>query len=344
MPRNEVSYLVFDIESVADADLVAAIRHPEGEIASEDALRQYRDELMEKKGSDFIPYTFQVPVSLALAKVSADFTLLDLKVLGGSPENICKKFWSGWLHYQKPTLVTFNGRGFDIPLMELTAFRYGMPIPEWFAWGARAYDQPRNRYNLNNHIDLCDFLTNSGAVSFTGGLNIASKIIKKPGKIDTHGDMVQDMIDAGRIEEVHQYCRCDVLDTYFVFLRSMLICGRISVEDERALIGKTKIWLQNNAAMEPVYQRYLDVWEEMECGSFSDQGQEKSEQVPAESGNVVSIDNKIPVDESVSSETEPEENNAGESLEAGAANNDQADPDDSNGKNDSDENDVNSGN
>ena len=261
MPQNEVRYLVFDIESVALPDLVASIHYPNEDITPAEALRRYRDELLEKKGSDFVPYTFQVPVSLALAKLSADYSLLDLKVLGGDPESICNGFWRGWRYYDKPILVTFNGRGFDIPLLELTAFRYGLPIADWIGWGGRNYEQPRNRFNLRYHIDLCDFWTNSGAVSFSGGLNIAAKIINKPGKMDTHGDMVQDMIDAGKFNEVHQYCRCDVLDTYFVFLRTMLLSGKISQNQEKNLIEKTKSWLQTNATDEPIYQTYLDAWE-----------------------------------------------------------------------------------
>lgn len=262
--RDEVHYLIFDIESVADPKLVAEVRHPHEKIDENDALRQYRDELMEKKGSDFVPYTFQIPISLALAKVRNDYSLIDIKVLGDGPQNICRTFWNGWLHYQKPTLVTFNGRCFDIPLLELTAFRFGIPIPEWFAWGVRSYEQPRYRYNYNKHLDLCDFLTNSGAVQFNGGLNLASKIIQKPGKIDTKGDMVQDIFDEGDLEQIHQYCRCDVLDTYFVFLRLMLLNGRITIDQEKSLINATQEWLKTNSETFPVYQLYLDAWTQAE--------------------------------------------------------------------------------
>ncbi|MDO5579710.1 MAG: 3'-5' exonuclease [Planctomycetia bacterium] len=270
-PKEDVRFLVFDIESVADPKLVANVRFPHEEIDENNALRQYRDELMEKKGSDFVPYTFQIPISLALAKVRGDYSLIDIKVLDNGPENICRTFWNGWLHYQKPTLITFNGRGFDIPLLELTAFRFGIPIPEWLAWGARSYDQPRYRYNYNKHFDLCDFLTNNGAVQFTGGLNLASKIIQKPGKIDTKGDMVQDIYDEGNLEQIHQYCRCDVLDTYFVFLRLMLLNGQISANQEKALIDSTKEWLKTNAEAFPVYQLYLDAWNNTENSDANNQ-------------------------------------------------------------------------
>ena len=54
----------------------------------------------------------------------------------------------------------------------------------------------------------------------TGGLNLVANLLGKPGKMDVQGDMVQDMYNAGRLADINDYCRCDVLDTYFVFLRT----------------------------------------------------------------------------------------------------------------------------
>ena len=74
-------YLVFDVESVADGELVSKIRYPGQGLSPEDAVAQYRKELLEKYETDFIPYTFQVPVSVAIAKLGADYHLQDLVVL-----------------------------------------------------------------------------------------------------------------------------------------------------------------------------------------------------------------------------------------------------------------------
>ena len=111
-----ISYFVFDIESVPDPALVSLVRTG-GKQAPIDALKEYQAELMEKKGTDFVPYAFHVPVSLALAKIRSDFSLKDLIVLkieDGGPKNICERFWNGWKYYDRPQLVTFNGRGFSI--------------------------------------------------------------------------------------------------------------------------------------------------------------------------------------------------------------------------------------
>src|SRR3970282_1142687 len=99
--------------------------------------------------SDFIPYSFQVPISVVVGKVTADFRLEDVVGSGEPqfrPHVITERLWRGWETYRRPTLVSFNGRGFDLPLLELAAFRYGLSLPGWFALNAKSFEEPRYRY------------------------------------------------------------------------------------------------------------------------------------------------------------------------------------------------------
>ena len=117
MSKPAVRYLVFDIESVADGALVSKLRYPGQGLSAADAVRRYRDELIAKYETDFIPYTFQVPVSVVVAKVAADFSLIDIVALDEPQFRshiITENFWRGWEVYKRPTLVSFNGRSFDL--------------------------------------------------------------------------------------------------------------------------------------------------------------------------------------------------------------------------------------
>lgn len=262
MTKPSVRYLVFDIESVADAALVAKLRHPGQSIEPAEAVRQYRAELIAKFDSDFIPYTFQLPASIVVAKVGPDFRLLDVVALDEPefrPHVITENFWRGWDAYRRPTLVSFNGRTFDLPLLELAAFRYGLALPAWFG-GTKAYEQPRNRYNNEAHLDLHDVLTNYGASRFNGGLNLAANLLGKPGKMDVQGHMVQDLWNEGRLAEINGYCRCDVLDTYFVFLRTMVLTGQLPLASEQQLVGQAREWIAERAGQIAAYATYLERW------------------------------------------------------------------------------------
>jgi predicted PolB exonuclease-like 3'-5' exonuclease len=263
MSSSTVRYLVFDIESVADGELVSKLRYPGQGLSPADAVRRYRDELLAKYETDFIPYTFQVPVSVVVAKVAADYGLIDIVALDDPqfrPHVITEHFWRGWEAYRRPTLVSFNGRTFDLPLLELAAFRFGLSLPGWFAVGGKSFEQPRNRYNTESHLDLHDVLTNFGATRFTGGLNLIANLLGKPGKMDVQGHMVQDLWNEGQVAQINDYCRCDVLDTYFAFLRSMVLLGQLALTDEQRLVMHAKAWLTERAAHSRAYAGYLEHW------------------------------------------------------------------------------------
>lgn len=261
---SDVRYLIFDTETVGDGDLIRRIRFPEESLSPREAIHRYRTQLMEETGRDVIPLTFVLPVSVAIAKVSADFRLQDILVLDAPefrPQEIVRRFWQGWQHYGRPTFVTFNGRTYDLPVMEMAAFRFGISLPAWFNVDSRSFEQCRNRYNQESHLDLQELLTNYGSFRLSGGLNLLANLITKPGKSGIDGSQVQSLYDEGRADLINNYCRCDVLDTYFVFLRCQLLLGRITAQDEQALTDHVRSWLQQQSSQTPAFAEYLETWD-----------------------------------------------------------------------------------
>lgn len=261
--QQSVAFFVFDIETAVDGQLVAKMQYPEEDITPADAVRRFGQQRLELTGSDFIPYTYHVPISIVVGKVGADLKLLDIAVLDESqyrPHILTRDFWAGWKAYGYPTLVTFNGRSFDLPALELAAFRYGIAVPRWFDSQARSFEQPRNRYNTHAHFDLLELLTNFSATRFSGGLDLAATLLGKPGKMDVCGHMVQDLFDQQQLAEVSDYCRCDVLDTYFVFLRSRVLLGVLDIDQEQQIVAETKEWLSVQPDPRGNIEKYLTNW------------------------------------------------------------------------------------
>ena len=260
MSSPAVSYLVFDIESIADGNLISKVRYPSENYTPEKAIEVYSSERMEQFGSEFIPYTFHLPISVAVIKLGIDLRIIDIVTLDAPkyrPHVITKHFWDGWRAYKMPTLVSFNGRTFDIPLMELSAFRFGISAPAWFNLKERTYEQKRNRYNQDSHFDLQEILTNYGATRLNGGLNLVANLLGKPGKMGIAGHMVQDLYNAGQLDQINDYCRCDVLDTYFVLLRIKVLIGELSIEEEKSIVADANQWLEAESEEFPVYKEYL---------------------------------------------------------------------------------------
>ena len=261
---SDVKYLIFDIETVGDGDLIQKVRYPYENLTPREAVTKYRRQLMEETGKDILPGTFVLPVSVAIAKVAADYRLTEITVLDAPafrPQEIVRRFWQGWQHYDRPTLVTFNGRGYDMPIMELAAYRFGISVPAWFNVDSKSFEQSRNRYNHEAHLDLQDLLSNFGAFRMSGGLNLLASLINKPGKSGVDGSQVQDMYWNGQVEQINDYCRCDVLDTYFVFLRSRVLIGRLTLQEESTLTQMTREMLDEQAEDHVAYKHYLATWD-----------------------------------------------------------------------------------
>ncbi|MGL4370755.1 MAG: ribonuclease H-like domain-containing protein, partial [Spirochaetota bacterium] len=169
---------------------------------------------------------------------------------------IAKKFWFGLeTLYKNASIVTFNGRGFDVPLMELMAYRYGISAKRHFT------DKFGTRFRHGTkHIDLQEVLSNYSAIRMNGGLNLLAKVLGKPGKMETKGSEVYDLFLEGKLTQINDYCTHDVLDTYFVFLRSRVLCGELDLEKEQEIVKQTRTYLEENVQERPAFRTYLENW------------------------------------------------------------------------------------
>jgi predicted PolB exonuclease-like 3'-5' exonuclease len=223
-------FLIFDIETRIDKALLRQVLFPGAEISDELAYQRERDDLRRRsEGREFFPVSFHVPVSIALGEVDGRYRLTGVEVWGADrlgDDGLAKAFWCR-LESFEGTLVSFNGRGFDLPVLELQALRYGCAAPRYF--------NERNglRARFGRHFDLFDFLTNSGAARLRGGLDLLARLVGLPGKGEVSGGDVQGLWESGRFELVHRYCRDDVIQTYFLFLHVEHLCGRLSGEELR---------------------------------------------------------------------------------------------------------------
>lgn len=230
-------YVVFDIETRIDKRLVNESQFRGRGLSDEAAFQELRSALLEERGNDFLPLSFHVPVSVAVGLVSSDHLLQSVESLAQSDyseEKLVREFWERVERF-RGCLVTFNGRQFDLPVLELQALRYGLSVPGYFG-----EDSPyRRRYQVGKHLDLYEFITNFGAYRVRGGFDLLLRTIGLPGKGDVDGSRVQELWDAGRLSEIHAYCRRDVIQTYYLFLRLELLRGKITAERYRQLHEQT---------------------------------------------------------------------------------------------------------
>lgn len=137
--------------------------------------------------------------------------------------------FAGFMQANNPPLVTWNGRGFDIPVLTLRSLRHGIAQP----W----YDSARaGRFGENGDIDLADVLSHYryGDTKGEFSLDSMAKLIGLPGKGEIDGSQVAEIVRAGGIGTVQDYCLRDVVQTAYLWLRYKLLRGQLTLEQYRA--------------------------------------------------------------------------------------------------------------
>jgi 3'-5' exonuclease len=226
-----MGFAIFDIETRIDKQLLNLVFFPHEQLSDDEAYLRFREDL-NNRGSDFFPLTLHIPISIAIGNVSDQYILHSVENLSGpdySEEGLVREFWKR-LQAFSGCLVSFNGRRFDFPVLELAAMRWGISAPRYFDDD----NSPRSRLSLDRHLDLYEYLTNSGEVGLRGGMDLLLKMLGLPGKLTMKGTMVQECFEAGQLEKIHRYCRTDVIQTYFLFLRVELMRGRIDLPSYQA--------------------------------------------------------------------------------------------------------------
>ena len=246
-----MQYLVFDIETKVDKDLVKQVFDPENSLTLEQAYDTARDKILEKSGqqSDFFPVPFHIPIAISTLHADEKYRIRSLGCFGAdrfSEAELVSKFWQTFEGAQ--TLVTFNGRGFDLPVLEAQALKHGLSLPRYFAAGQTRSTYRGNRYSDAYHIDLCDYLSNFGAAYRRNSLDLLAKMIGLPGKYTIAGEDVEYLYRQGRLKEINQYCVTDVLQTFLLFLRVELLRGKLDKPAYEAAVTATREDLQQRAS------------------------------------------------------------------------------------------------
>lgn len=263
--------VVFDIEAVPD--LVAARRllgrddsTPDGEI------RRLLGERYARDGADPATTFLKVPVYkiVCIATLNAKredgsgrwtVTQIGSRIVGEKSE---AEVLLGFLKALPvdnrgtgPLLVTFGGNGFDLPLLRYRAFALGLPIPSLHAGGRRDY---WHRFG-HDHADLCDQLSCYGASPKPSLAEMAAlaDIPVKIGGID--GSRVEEYVAAGRMTEVADYCLCDVLATYGVFLRFGMVRGDLAPAHFTASMESLRATVQKHVERRPILSAFLKAGE-----------------------------------------------------------------------------------
>lgn len=226
LPR---SYLVIDIETVIDPHLPLPVK---------------------SDTSTSLPASpFHQVVAIGALWMDADYKPIKLGIVGEhkSEDEVLQDFVR-FVEERRPDLVTYNGRGFDLPVIVARCLRHGVTFRYYF----QASDV-RYRFSAQGHLDLMDYLADHGATRAVP-LDTLTKLIGLPGKVGVDGKDVGPLVHAGRLDEVYAYCLCDVAQTAGLFLRVQLLRGIMDRDAYREAMGALLGLMEQDKRLLPVFE------------------------------------------------------------------------------------------
>jgi predicted PolB exonuclease-like 3'-5' exonuclease len=253
--------MVFDIETVPDIRLGEKLFDFEG-LAAEDVAKAMFFHQMQKTGSEFLPlYQHQI-VAISVAWRSNDgFKVWSLGDEASSEQELIQRFFDGIDRYT-PDLVSWNGSGFDLPVLHYRALANGVAAPRYWENGDNdrefRFNNYQNRYHWR-HLDLMDVLA-AFQNRARAPLDHIATMLGFPGKMGMAGDKVWDCYRNGELKKIRDYCETDVLNTYLVYLRFQNMRGHIDSAELDTEYGLVRDVLAEASADQQHLAEFAAAW------------------------------------------------------------------------------------
>ena len=227
-----MNVLVFDIETIPDVEGGRRLYDLDGLSDKEVADVMHHMRRQETGDSDFLRlHLHKVAAISAVLRSGEGFKVWSLGEIDAPEQEIIQRFFDGLDKYV-PTLVSWNGSGFDLPVLHYRALRHGVSAPRYWDVGDSDREFKWSNYLGRfhwRHIDLMDVLAGYQARA-NAPLDQIATLLGFPGKMGMSGAKVWDSYLAGDIAGIRDYCETDVLNTYLVYLRFELMRGHLSRE------------------------------------------------------------------------------------------------------------------
>lgn len=273
-----MNVLVFDIETIPDVEGGRQLYGLEG-LSDREVASILFHKRRQETGSEFLRLHMHrvVAISAVLRRGEEQFKVWSLGDSDAGEKEIIQRFFDG-LDRFTPTLVSWNGCGFDLPVLHYRALVHGIQAPRYWETGDEdqsfRWNNYLNRYH-NRHLDLMDVLAGYQPRA-NAPLDEIATLLGFPGKMGMSGAKVWDAFQAGDIEGIRNYCETDVLNTYLVYLRFELMRGQLTPEAYEAECQRVRDNLAQEA--KPHFQEFLTHWQ-----SSKHPASDRSDAIAAES-------------------------------------------------------------
>jgi predicted PolB exonuclease-like 3'-5' exonuclease len=219
--------LAFDIETVPDISGLRLLHEIDPAFSDTEVAEFAFRERRAQTGQDFLPLHLHRVVAIACAlREGESFRCWSLASASDGEPELIRRFFDGIEKYT-PQLVSWNGGGFDLPVLGYRALIHGISAARYWEWGDEDRDFRGNNYVSRyhrRHLDLMDLLAMYQPRNNVP-LDQLSRLAGLPGKLGMDGSRVWEAYLNGKIDQIRRYCEMDALNTYLMFLKFQLLRG-----------------------------------------------------------------------------------------------------------------------
>ena len=257
--------LVFDIETIPDVALGRRLLGA-AELGDEDVAKAMAFKRLQETETEFLPcYQHRIVAISVILRNRDELKLWSLGTLESEEAELIQRFFDGLDRYS-PDLVSWNGGGFDLPVLHYRALLHGIQAPRYWEIGDEdrqfRYNNYLNRFHWR-HVDLMDVLSGY-QVRARASLDDISTMLGQPGKMGLKGAQVWPSWLAGDLAEIRAYCETDVLNTYLIYLRFQHMRGILDGSSLAAENERVRRLLEDSA--QPHLQAFLAAWQGSDSG------------------------------------------------------------------------------
>lgn len=249
----------FDIETVPDVEFGRRLWQLD-DLSDEDVATAMTFKQLQARGTDFLPLHMHRIVAISVALRTGDsFRVWSLGDESAAEAELVRRFFDGIDRYT-PDLVSWNGGGFDLPVLHYRALLHGIRAPRYWELGDSDREFRYNNYLSRfhwRHIDLMDVLANF-QMRGRAKLDEVAVLLGFPGKLGMSGDRVWERYSAGAVDEIRNYCETDVLNTWLVFLRFELMRGNLDAAELEREFDLVRTTLES--MRQPHLDEFLAAW------------------------------------------------------------------------------------
>jgi len=255
--------LVFDIETIPDLAGLRALRAAPAEQSDAQVHAAWLDERKAHGQSDFMPLHLQRVLVISCVFRNAEGLRIHSFVDrdGQSEGKVIQTFFNT-LDKHVPQLVSWNGGGFDLPVLHYRGLQHGVAADKYWDQGEDDRDFKWNnyisRYHMR-HLDLMDLLALYQPKN-NAPLDAMAKLCGFPGKLGMDGSAVHQAYLEGKLEDIRRYCETDVMNTYLLYCRFQKMRGGLLEPEYAQEMRLVQGTLDNLASAEPHWQEYLAAW------------------------------------------------------------------------------------